>query len=115
MVKVTAEMARAWTADGVASALEKIDYEKVAARMTDEVSNNKSKTSRNTIRLGANIAIDSEKHQVTITGSYSFPLPNLSDESNAIVREIPDPKQGELFDATTEEPETADDEEDDEE
>jgi len=89
-------MVRDWIKDGVASAMNKIDHDKIAAQMTAEISTNKSKTSRNTVRMGINIGLNMEKHQAEITGSWGFSTPNLGDESNTIVREIPDPNQGEL-------------------
>ena len=125
MTKITAEMVKSWLNDGVASAVQEVneDLKKIAAQMNAEISTNKSKTSRNTIRMGITIKLDMERRQVGITGSYGFSTPNLGDESNEIVREIPDPNQFELdlddgqtdpnrkaIDATTPNPEEDEDE-----
>ena len=92
MTKITGDMVMEWFKDGIASAINEVadDADQIAAQMTAEICTNKSKTSRNTIRVGVCI------------------------ESNEIVREIPNPNQGELaFDATT--PEPTDDETDEDE
>jgi hypothetical protein len=94
-VRITGDMVKSWVTDGFASAIQKVneDAEKIAAQMTAELTTNKSKTSSNTIRMGALIKLDGETRQAKITGSYGFTTPNLGDESDEVVREIPDPNQ----------------------
>ncbi len=112
-MKITEEMVKSWITDGVASSMDaaKGDARKIAAQMTAEIATNKSGTSSNTIRMPVTIKIDKEKRQVEITGSYGFTIPNLGDEAPKLVRDIPNPDQGELpgiggkpIDATTPNP-----------
>jgi len=109
-MKVTKEMVESWITDGSASAIQiaKAAAEKIAAQMTAELTTNKSGTSSNTIRLSITLKLDGNTRQAKILGSYGFTTPNLGDEAPEIVRDIPDPNQGELtFDATTENPDDA--------
>lgn len=107
-MRITEEMVKDWVTDGIASCVQAIngDAKKIAAQISAELSTNKSGTSRNTIGMSITLKLDADQRKAEITGGYTFKTPNLGDESPKIIREIPDPDQGELaFDATTPNPE----------
>jgi hypothetical protein len=112
-MKVTKEMVEKFITDGAASAIQaaKGKASQIAAQMSAELSSNESHTSTNTVAMSIVIKIDADASKVEIEGGFGFKLPNLSDKSPKIIRELEDPNQGQLpLDATTEKPEEPDEE-----
>lgn len=97
-MQVNKEMVESWITDGSASAMQaaKGEADKIAAQINAELATNKSSTSSNTIKMSISIKLDADSRKVEIEGSYGFAVPNLGNAAPKLVREIPDPDQGEL-------------------
>ena len=97
-MQITEEMVLSFIADGGASAIQAARGKaaQIAAQMNAEIATNKSHTSTNTIKMEVVVKIDGDARKVEIDGGFGFTVPNLSDKSPKIVRDLPHPDQAEL-------------------
>lgn len=100
-MKITKELVEQIINDGGASAIDaaKKQVNNLADQMNLDLAGNKSGKLSTTIKLNLNVTIDGNKRSYEVEGSYGYAVPNLGFAMPKIVRDIPDPDQGEILDS----------------